>query len=562
MNRFSYLTGFIILAVLLCPAKAQVRPLPGGRALDSNYLIGSGGYNTIRYTRRPFNANLYVTGQVTGGFYFHGELPYSAANELSTQTASAGMERFERGSVGLQQVITGVHYGPSMYLPPSSTVLSAAGIARGYNAPGSSMPRASYIPPKVAEKLFNKTIKAYSPINLELGRQLQVNPLIPPQQVAAPIGSASSSGLSAVSRGALRPRASSLFGVPGTVKHEEIAKELTQGQGERIGQNVARRENTEIKPQQAGESQALPTETPREGQPPGAVVPSAAKLPSPGEDVLFDLLMLMEKIIEQDQQQEVPNALGTEENAPTVPEATRGKHVPPPTLPGDDEQEDNKLIRPLNIGKEKTGRRGAVEAIKGRIVLHTLAGKSRDVFNVNMSRAEKALSAGKYYEAAEYYKVAAVASPSSMLAPLGRSLALFAADEPVSASFHLRRAMERFAPLLTGEVVPDVKKIISPKVVELRLSQLERRISQAKDNPDMELLFLVSFIRCSIGQMNKAAEHAETLLKILGPEKKDSQIKNPYIKRKRRVFRIYARHVLQLARSGKEKPIRVPAEGK
>ena len=547
MKRFSYLVGVIVLMTMSHLADAQVRAVQGGRALDSNYLIGSGGYNTIRYTPQPFNANLYVTGQVTGGFYyFHGDLPYSAPNALGIDTASAGMERFERISAGLNQITAGVHYGPSMYLPPSSTVLSARGIASGYNLPGSSMPRASYIPPKVAEKLFNKAVKSYSPINVDMGQRLWVNPLILPQQ-STMIERAVSANRALINRGASRPGASSLFGIVRGEEHERIARELARFQEERSEYDVAQREDTEIKLKRAGEKQGTLVETAQPGKPKSAEpTPSTANLPAPGEDVLLDLLIMMEKMMEEDQQQVGPNTfLQGKTSAGSKRSGDKVRTIIEP------EQDEDDIIRPLTVRKKST-RIGTVEMVGGRFILHSLAGKSKDAFNINMSRAEKALSEGKYYQAAEYYKLAAMASPSSMLAPLGRSLALFAAGEPLSAAFHLRRAMEKFAPMLAGKVVPDVMKILNPHVVKLRLAELERRIAEAKDTPEMELLFLVSFIYCSIGDFDNANKHASTLLKILEAKEKQSKGVSLYEKRKRDIFRIYAQHVIKLAKDKKK----------
>ena len=65
-------TAIFVILVSAGVVYAQVRPVQGGQALDANYLVGSGGLNTIRYSTDRINTNLYVTGQVTGGFYFHG----------------------------------------------------------------------------------------------------------------------------------------------------------------------------------------------------------------------------------------------------------------------------------------------------------------------------------------------------------------------------------------------------------------------------------------------------------------------------------------------------------
>ena len=56
-------------SLLVCAGQvwAQVAPIEGGRALDSNYRLGSGGINTRARSYEPNRSNLVITGNVTGG---------------------------------------------------------------------------------------------------------------------------------------------------------------------------------------------------------------------------------------------------------------------------------------------------------------------------------------------------------------------------------------------------------------------------------------------------------------------------------------------------------------
>ncbi len=487
---------------------AQVRPVQGGRVLDASYLIGGRGLNSIRYNTRQFDSNLYVTGQVGGGFHFRGRQPYAGFDQLRIDLPSAGMDDFRRGSTGIQQVLSGVSYGPNRYLSPGRTALTAGEIAEGMNAPGTSIPSAAYLPPMSAKRLYDSAINAYQPAAPGVGQQLTYNPLIQPARIGTPIQGLGGIPGQRFSSGAVRPASSSLFGILRKSDQQDLADELTEAQLARRAGRIESRVESRIKPTP---SEAKPEKTDEKTTP--EAKPARPKAPIPGQDVFIDMLLTMEKIRAEDEQRA---------NRPD-PRENRNKR-PKPAIDDPDAADDGVTV------PDKQPKDTAVRQIADTVVLARLAGKNRDLFNLNMSRAEKKLSEGEYYAAAEYYDIADILNRGNPLAPLGMALALFAANEPLSAALNLRRAMDRFPPMMEARV--DVKAILDPQIVEMRIAQLEKRLADEDEPTEPSLVFLVAFIRASMDQPGLAAKHAQTLAKIAGKEK---------------TYILYAKHLLKAA---------------
>lgn len=85
-------------------SEAQQR-IDTGRALDANTRLGSGGYNTGRDLNAPtFNNyvnNALVTGNVTGGREFRGNINYTDPRAFRGSLSGGGIDRFVRGSAGV-----------------------------------------------------------------------------------------------------------------------------------------------------------------------------------------------------------------------------------------------------------------------------------------------------------------------------------------------------------------------------------------------------------------------------------------------------------------------------
>src|SRR5437763_548415 len=82
---------------------AQQRVGEEGRALDANNRVGSGGYNSGGITGNLIPAptgNQIVTGNVTGGREFRGNVPYTDPREFRGNVGAQDMDRFIANSSG------------------------------------------------------------------------------------------------------------------------------------------------------------------------------------------------------------------------------------------------------------------------------------------------------------------------------------------------------------------------------------------------------------------------------------------------------------------------------
>lgn len=105
--RVAAAAGMLALAVSAGVAGAQQR-IDTGRALDANTRLGSGGYNTGRDLSNPAlnNAvnNSLVTGNVTGGREFRGDVGYTDPRAFRGSLSGGGVDRFVRSSAGVNAV--------------------------------------------------------------------------------------------------------------------------------------------------------------------------------------------------------------------------------------------------------------------------------------------------------------------------------------------------------------------------------------------------------------------------------------------------------------------------
>jgi tetratricopeptide (TPR) repeat protein len=84
------------------PAIAQFRVGQDGGARDASNRVGSGGYNSPALPPSAFlnNGNQIVTGNVTGGKEFRGQIQYTDPLEFRGNIASQQIDRFIAGSAG------------------------------------------------------------------------------------------------------------------------------------------------------------------------------------------------------------------------------------------------------------------------------------------------------------------------------------------------------------------------------------------------------------------------------------------------------------------------------
>jgi hypothetical protein len=489
------------LAAFPLMVSAQVAQRNTGQSLDSNYQIGSGGYNTVNGGYGGVNSQLsqmsqlIVNGQVYGLAGFRGPVPVEATNQLRVAVPSAVLGDFVRQTVGVPQVLTNTAYMATPYYNPSNTVFNVQGIVGGLTTPGGSAALGQGSPVAI-QRIYSQVTQAYLPI-------------LPPQPGVAPTmtspqGTATASTMNIVSR----PGAEALFGVPQYVQGTELALEVRRflefgGQGKAPSATQGQESELPI----GGQATLGGTDTgelanaTRGGKLGGA--------PQANQDAYLDLLLTLQKQLLAQQKPKV---------APVPPGELPKETNPGPGNPGEKQPGNGPGVTPEKnpgaTGPGATtpysgGSKPLVEQDKSGIVIHGLAGLSPDSFNLYMNRAKIQMKEGKYYDASQEYEQAEVVDRSNPLAPLGASIAIFTAGEPFSAAIYLRKAMSLLPPLMETRL--DIGSMVKMADFEAQLRLLDQRLANPTGKSDPLLLYVSAFMHQSLGQTGQAKAAAKLL---------------------------------------------------
>ena len=537
-------------------AQGQIRRMEGGRALDANFQVGSGGVNEPAGSRLRIDSQLYVDGQVTGLGNFRGTVGYSPTNQLRLDVPSAGLSDFKRRSMGLSDVLGGAGGGTLRYYSRGTTVLGLEGIRSGLAVPGSNMPAHSVLTPNLARQLYVDALVNYRKITPQSpGQAITVappSPLAPlpgaeaagekdPAEIgpAAPGLSAAPDQQTRTDPFALpvRPGTGALFGVLRTEDRRSLARELYQvGQAEGQGRALAMRVDAAVRA-----AVDLTADRPKDPDDPDAGgrggVPAAGHtltadrpvtraragtdrktVPKANQDVFLDLLVQLRELREERKAAAKPPAAkppaaGRDYLAGPAPVEVASLAEDPTTRPA--AMPDADADEPLGDIVERLGTEG--------IILHSLAGRQHDRFNFYMAMAERKLGAGRYEEAALNYEYAIISDSGNplkrvALARVGLSLTLVVIGEPLRAAVNLRRAMELFPPLMM-ETRINLGGIMDTSVLERQMIVLDKRLDAAVTRVEPQLAFLAIWVHYNANEMVEANRYARRLL-AAAPEDK------------------------------------------
>ncbi|HUT01771.1 MAG TPA: hypothetical protein VM031_04915 [Phycisphaerae bacterium] len=480
--------------VILCGsvvATGQVQRLETGQVLDANPRVGSFGAN--RPSAQPaFNSQLYVTGQVGGLRRFHGTVGYFGGDQLHLGLPSASLGGFRRQSVGLEDVLRGRLYEPTPYYERTTTAMRADDILAGRTAPGTNVPAVAIpVASPIGQKLYVDAMADFYSVAAEAPGRALAPPrpasLIP--SLISPTVRGTTAGSAAAPFSPAYPaEATSLFSVPRSTDQAELAGELYQQARNRrlLDRKVDGRveAGTDGRQRRGGERSGTAGtreagDPIRQDQTRGGAVGRAPGGGVPDQDVFMDLMMLGQRQRMQRRQK------GTAAAATT-------KSATAPASPGSVGAWQGSLVK--------------VDPA-GQIVIHGLAGRSNDPFNMRMAQARETLRARRYYDAAGLYESAGRTTPHNPLARIGKGLSLLGAGEPLSAAYQLRRAISLFPPMMKGRI--DLASVIDAKVVEMQLADVEARLRNADDEAKKMLQFLAMFLYYNSRHEDKARSFAE-----------------------------------------------------
>jgi len=471
----------MLALVLFVTASAvgQVQRMGSGQALDANPRIGGDGRNTPAPVAAPVNSQLYVTGQVSGLRRFHGQVGYYAENELRLNLPSASLSGFHRQSVGLQDVLQGPSYQPAPYYDRTTTTLNARDIVAGRTIPGTTgaggfAPAAS----PLGQKLYVNAVADFYSVNAQVPGMALAPPL-PGSALSADAGTAP--GTAGPSRGrtpvpSQNWTAPSLFGVPRDPDQGDLAQELYR-QAKRQGLLDSRLEarvdsmaaGSERHKDTATEAGPIEAVLPGTDRTPGGVVGREPGRPRPDQDVLMDMMLLSRP---------EPKA---GPGATTQPAAAPASRAPAGAL----------------VTREEGG----------GIVLHGLAGRSRDPFNLRMTQAGETLRGRRYYDAVRLYAQAGRITPHNPLARIGMGMSLLGAGETLSAAHQVHRALSLFPPMMQSRI--DLDTVLDAKVIDAQLGAIDDRLRTADEKTKTMLRFLAAFLYANTGKLDKAQPYAE-----------------------------------------------------
>jgi hypothetical protein len=181
---------------------------------------------------------------------------------------------------------------------------------------------------------------------------------------------------------------------------------------------------------------------------------------------------------------------------PKLPkESTKKTDVQPGLGPASETNEPAAIIDHTRIGAAKS----VAEVYK------SFAAYSNDKFNRYMKAGEDYMKKGRYYRAADSYTIAIVYKPEDPLGYAGKSHALFAAGEYLSSSLFLARALEIFPDYAMVKI--DLVAMLGDKdLIEKRLIEAREWTERSKSG---ELAFLLSYIYCQMNRMEFARQSIE-----------------------------------------------------
>ena len=503
----------VAIVLLSSPLLGQSGAVQRGRAHDANPRVGSGGYNRPTGSHRRFDSQLYVTGQVSGLRSFRGTVGYFAPNQLNLDLPSGALSDFRRASVGLADILASDSYRPAPYYDQATTAWRAAGIVAGRGRPGLNL---SGIVPSVpaSGQLYVDARPAFRPIAPSSSGQVLATSLAIPRVVQVDeTGWGVADYLKALQLGATaRPGGETLFGVLRPKERSQLVQELSEAAivGQAIEAGIDAQVVAEV-------DRAVRAEVGRPGEPtPSVPAPDEEAEPpqrsgfQADQDVFLDLLrgLQEQRRLESElrgQRDEKGEAVRTGSGDPMLRQIKR-------------RAAKRRAGGQAPAGAARRARRRPLVGLSssGGVVLHSLAGRHQDMFNIAMSKAESKLKAGEYYRAADRYELAVTFNPKNPLARLGLGLALLGAGEPLAAGVSIRRAVELFPSVMEASL--DIGAMMDMEVFRRRVVGLQKRIDHQGENPDLRLVFAAAFLHHSAGDDQKARTYARKLSAMAGED--------------------------------------------
>lgn len=420
------------------------------------------------------SGNMVITGNVAGGMYFRGVVPYSSPTNFSAPASSlthtsGAFDTFLRDSASSQNFEQRSGGTTPYYYSPTQTVtttipgtggqvttpavgsynlsMNAPQVQTGYYQRG-YVPQATNRPLSMSQQELEKLIEAdiaNNPVGvlpvteLQSQNQFWQQMRIPMEQRMAP-PQASQEGIPP----GTEPNVATLLGLS--------AKLVKPPSMELVGPN-----------QVSGQEQTT--------------------------QELFNPLRPSKELDIYEQMKLKIGSIAVDMNLPA--EIAKGKG----TIP----KEANAPSAGTGAGMSLMGAKTVTEAYK------SFAAYSDDKFNRHIRAAENYMKQGRFYRAADAYTLATIYKPNDPLGYAGKSQAMFAAGEYMSSALFLARALEIFPGYAKFKI--DLVGMVGDK------DTMENRILEAREWLDRsqspELAFLLSYVYYQMDRLDFAKKAIE-----------------------------------------------------
>jgi tetratricopeptide (TPR) repeat protein len=573
-NRFQVLT-LAVAGILTVPTMGQYRVGDDGRALDANNRIGANGRNEGGMVSTPYSGqinasgNQIVTGNVTGGRQFRGNVGYTDPTAFRGNLPGTGVDRFISETAGIADVQNS-HFNlnrPKEFYGDADTVAPPAGfVQQPYTG--------EYIPPPTAPKSSND-LRLGNPMDAPMTLLPKPGELILP----GPVDSTNQQTLLT---------ASPLYGVrqwrmgeqndrnfidnytslrqPNALNRLRLSEEeITQMRAELDGEGVADAP-ADVQTGVLGNALSLanPFGAPADPSVKSTQVQSNATAGnlSTGQGVQSRLLVSpaqqstqyaeLQKRLErqramrgdvlptdiqaqQDFMEQVRLKEKLEKDAQSQMEASKAEDEamqrPPAVVPKSDaeavgvpdfaqmnkemvtEQQENKDGKETAENATPTVTPGEIvkpEPLKIKSLAQGVSGKGLSDFLV---KAEELMKSGKYTSALDQYEAAEQVAPNNPLVKLGRANAELGASYYARAEAHLREAFMEDPALLMGQY--DLSAFLGQERLQFLVKDLKEIANSEKQ--EVRPVFLLAYLAYNTGNERQAAGYLELAERRAGP---------------------------------------------
>jgi tetratricopeptide (TPR) repeat protein len=447
------------------------------------------------------SGNLLITGNVVGGTYFRGVVPYRAPTDFGVTLPSSALDSFLRDSAGSEDLgRSNLNYylGGRSYYSPTQTVAT-------------TMPGASVIAGVPTANISAYSVKSYLSGTLPVRRDEILDPE------------------SALSLARLRPMSMTPAEMQKLID-SEIAKSSPARLTDQQYQPPPKlsEPNATLESYKTGDFKKISTDLKE------PFLPFALKKPD------SNLLMVPKELPSEKKLSDIPEELDLNKQIDVYDSMKQQLAIIQKKLEQAIAEEQSGKIRPVEApaadqnspggellsrypgvvpgqGSEKAEsssaqKRPQTANLRGVFIPYeTFASSSEDRFNQNMRAGEMYLKQGKFYRAADAYTLASLYKPDDPLAYAGKSHALFAAGEYMSSALFLARCLQIFPEYAKFKI--DLTAMVGDKdLLETRIVNVEECF---KKTNAPELQFLLAYLYYRMDRLTPAKEAIETAYKMM-----------------------------------------------